>query len=201
MKTQKQRMIDGELYKVDEILKNDIYNTRRKLRDFNNSISREEIQTKAKKLFGNFGKDSTVTPPFRCDYGYNIHIGDRVYLNYNTSIIDVSPVYIADNVMIGPDCGFYTASHPIDAEVRNTNIEYGNPITIEENVWIGGNVTIVGGVTIGEGSIIGAGSVVTKDIPANVIAAGNPCKIIREIREDDHKYWLSQYNEYIEENK
>ena len=102
--------------------------------------------------------------------------------------------------MIGPDCGFYTAAHPIDAEIRNTYVEFAKPITIEKNAWIGGNVTIVGGVTIGEGSIIWADSVVTKDIPANVIAAGNPCKIIRKIPEDDHEYWLSQCNKYTEEN-
>ena len=201
MKTQKQRMINGNIYKVDETLKNDMYNARRKLRDFNNCITREEIQDKAKNIFGSFGKESSVTPPFKCDYGYNIHIGNRVYINYNNSIIDVGEVYIGDDVMIGPDCGFYTASHPIDAEIRNTYVEFAKPITIEKDVWIGGNVTIVGGVTIGEGSIVGAGSVVTKDIPANVIAAGNPCKVIRDITEDDHNYWVNKYNEYIEEIK
>ena len=199
MKTQKQRMINGESYKVDETLKNDLYACREKIRDFNNSITREEIQAKARGLFGEFGENSSVTPPFRCDYGTNIHIGNNVYMNYNTSILDVVPVYIGDNTLIGPDCGFYPAGHPIDAFVRNTGIEFGSPITIEEDAWIGGNVTIIGGVTIGKASIIGAGSVVTRDIPAGVIAAGNPCRVIREITEADHEIWMEEYHKYLDE--
>ena len=199
MKTQKERMIAGKLYKIDEELKTDLYACRRKIKDFNDSITREEIQTKAKNLFGSFGSNSSVTPPFRCDYGYNIHIGNNSYLNYNTSILDVVPVYIGDNVLIGPDCGFYPADHPTDPGIRRKGVESGKAIRIENDVWIGGNVTIVGGVSIGKGSIIGAGSVVTKDIPANVIAAGNPAKVIREISDDDRKYWESEYQEYLDE--
>ena len=199
MKTQKQRMIAAKLYKIDEELKEDLYACRRKIRDFNDSITREEIQAKAKNLFGSFGNNSSVTPPFRCDYGYNIHIGNNSYLNYNTSILDVVPVYIGDNVLIGPDCGFYPADHPIDPDIRRKGVESGKPIKIGNDVWIGGNVTIVGGVKIGDGSIIGAGSVVTKDIPANVIAFGNPARVIREITDEDSKYWESEYNKYLDE--
>lgn len=112
----------------------------------------------------------------------------------------MAPVYIGDNVLIGPDCGIYTAEHPIDSFVRNTGIESASPITIEKNVWIGGHVTIIGGVTIGEGSVIGAGSVVKKDIPKNVIAAGNPCRIIREITDADHEAWMKVYEDFKEEH-
>lgn len=199
MKTQKQRMIEAKLYKIDEELKEDLYACRRKIRDFNDSITREEIQAKTKNLFGSFGTNSSVTPPFRCDYGYNIHIGNNSYLNYNTSILDVVPVYIGDYVLIGPDCGFYPADHPIDSDIRRTGVESGKPIKIGNDVWIGGNVNIVGGVKIGDGSIIGAGSVVTKDIPANVIAFGNPARVIRRITDEDSKYWESEYNKYLDE--
>lgn len=191
-------MVNGKLFTIDQTLKNDLYSCRYKIREFNKSTTRPEIQAAARELFGSFGDNSSVTPPFRCDYGYNIHIGDNVYMNYNTSILDVVPVHIGNNTMIGPDCGFYPAEHPIDAIVRNTGVEFGKPITIEENVWIGGNVTVLGGVTIGSGSVIGAGSVVTKDIPAGVIAAGNPCKVIKEITEADHEKWMGLYEKFKE---
>ncbi|MFO3717472.1 sugar O-acetyltransferase [Anaerococcus sp. ENR1011] len=199
MKTQKQRMIEGKLYMGDEELRQDMYQARRKMQDFNNSITTEEIRAKAKNIFGKFGKDSMVTPPFRFDYGYNIYIGEHSYLNFNVSILDCAPVYIGDNVLIGPDCAFLTPNHPKDPEIRRTFIEYAEPIKIENDVWVGGKVPVIGGVTIGEGSIIGAGSVVVKDIPKGVIAAGNPCKVIRNIDEGDASYWQGKYGEYIEE--
>lgn len=199
MKTQKERMISGDMYLIDNELKEDIYACRRKIRDFNNSITRDEIQAKARELFGTFGDNSSVTPPFRCDYGYNIHIGNNVYFNYNTSILDVVPVHIGDNVLVGPDCGFYPAEHPIDPEIRNTGLEFGKPIIIEKDVWIRGHVVIKGGVTIGEGSVVAAGSVVTKDVPAHVVVGGNPAKIIREITDSDHEKWMEIYNNFKEE--
>lgn len=189
-------MMSAEYYLMDEELKNDIYEARRKVKDFNESITRPEIQAKAKNLFGLFGENSSVTPPFRCDYGYNIHIGNNCYFNFNTSILDVAPVKFGNRILVGPDCGFYPAQHPIDADIRNTYLEFGRPITVEDDVWIGGHSVILGGVTIGKGSVIGAGSVVTKDIPAGVIAFGNPCRVIREITEEDSKYWQKEYENF-----
>ncbi|MBM0046158.1 sugar O-acetyltransferase [Anaerococcus sp. mt242] len=199
MKTQKQRMINSKLYMGDEELRQDMYEARCKMQDFNKSITAEEIREKAKNIFGEFGKDSMVTPPFRFDYGYNIFIGEHSYLNFNVSILDCAPVYIGDNVLIGPDCAFLTPNHPKDPEIRRTFIEYAEPIKIENDVWIGGKVTVIGGVTIGEGSIIGAGSVVVKDIPKGVIAAGNPCKVIRKIDENDKQVWQEKYDDYQKE--
>ena len=199
MKTQKQRMINSKLYMGDEELRQDMYEARCKMQDFNKSITAEEIREKAKNIFGEFGKDSMVTPPFRFDYGYNIFIGEHSYLNFNVSILDCAPVYIGDNVLIGPDCAFLTPNHPKDPEIRRTFIEYAEPIKIENDVWIGGKVTVIGGVTIGEGSIIGAGSVEVKDIPEGVIAAGNPCKVIRKIDENDKQVWQEKYDDYQKE--
>ena len=116
-----------------------------------------------------------------CDYGYNIEIGENFYANHNLIILDAGKVKIGDNVFIAPNCNIYTASHPVDIIQRNKGLEYANPVKIGNNVWIGGNVTILPGVTIGDNCTIGAGSVVTKDIPANSIAYGNPCKVARKI--------------------
>lgn len=130
-----------------------------------------------------------IEQPFYCDYGYNIEIGENFYMNHNSVILDCAKVKFGKNVFIAPFCGFYTAGHAIDTQDRIDGLEYAFPITIGDNVWIGGHVCVMPGVTIGDNSIIGAGSVVTKDIPSNVIAAGNPCKVLREITpEDKNKY-------------
>lgn len=144
-----------------------------------------------KKLFGKTGNNFGVTSPFYCDYGFNIEVGDNFFVNYNCVILDCAKVKFGDNVFIAPNCSFYTAGHPLDIERRNKYIEYAYPITIGNNVWIGGNVTVVGGVKIGNGVVIGAGSVVTKDIPDNVIAFGNPCKVFREITDEDRNKSLN----------
>ena len=141
----------------------------------------EEIIT---QLFGSSNKPF-VNPPFYCDYGFNIHVGKNFYCNFNCTFLDVAPITIGDNVWIGSNVSLYTAGHPIHPETRNTQIEYGRPITIGDNVWIGGNVVINPGVSIGSNTVIGSGSVVTKDIPDWVVAAGNPCRVIRKITEDD----------------
>lgn len=122
-----------------------------------------------------------IEQPFWCDYGYNIEIGHNFYANHNLTILDGAKVTFGDNVFIGPNCGFYTAGHPVEAKPRNEGLEYAHPITVGHNVWIGGHVVVLPGVNIGDNSVIGAGSVVTKNIPANVIAVGNPCKVIRQI--------------------
>ncbi len=122
-----------------------------------------------------------VEQPFWCDYGYNIVLGENFYANHNLVILDGAEVLFGDNVFIGPNSSFYTAGHPIDAVKRNEGLEYNYPITVGNNVWIGGNVVVLPGISIGDNVVIGAGSVVTKNIPPNVIAAGNPCRIIKEI--------------------
>ena len=122
-----------------------------------------------------------IEPNFYCDYGYNIEIGENFYSNHNLVILDPAKVIFGDNVFIGPNCGFYTASHPLEAEERNKGIEMAKPIKVGNNVWFGGNVTVLPGVTIGDNCVVGAGSVVVKDIPANSVAVGNPCKLIRTI--------------------
>lgn len=164
---------------------------KKKLYEYNQSRPEQEEERShlIKTILGKSGKNTYIEPPFRCDYGYNIEVGDNFYANYNVMILDIAKVTIGDNVMLAPNVSIYTAGHPIHKDMRNTGYEYGIEITIGNDVWIGGNTVIVPGVKIGNGVVIGAGSVVTKDIPDNVIAAGNPCKVIREITEEDKKYY------------
>lgn len=138
-----------------------------------------------KTLLGKTGEHVLIEAPFHCDYGYNIELGENFYSNVNLVILDCAKVSIGRNVFIAPNVGLYTAGHPLDAERRNQGLEYAHPITIGDNVWIGGGVTVLPGVTIGEGAVIGAGSVVTKDIPAHVVAVGNPCRVLRRIDNAD----------------
>ena len=136
-----------------------------------------------RKLLGRIGKNYEIVAPFWCDYGYNIEIGENFFANHNTVILDCAKVAFGENVFIGPNCGFYTAGHPLDAKRRRDGWEYARPITVGNDVWIGGGVHVMPGVTIGSGAVIGGGSVVVKDIPANVLAVGNPCRVVREIGE------------------
>jgi maltose O-acetyltransferase len=138
-----------------------------------------------KELFAKAGKNCYIEQPFYCDYGYNIEIGDYFYANHNLVILDDAKVTIGNYVFIAPDCGIYTAGHPIDTEQRNEGLEYAYPITIGNNVWIGGGVKIMPGITIGDNTVIGAGSIITKNIPSNVIAVGNPCRVLRKITDQD----------------
>lgn len=147
---------------------------------------REDIM---RRLLGKTGKTFLIEQPFFCDYGYNIEIGENFYMNMNCVILDGAKITFGDNVFVAPDCGFYTAGHPLDVYQRNKGLEYAYPITIGDNVWIGANVTVLPGVSIGDNSVIGAGSVVNKDIPANVLAVGNPCRVVRELTDGDrYKY-------------
>lgn len=136
-------------------------------------------------FFGKIGQNFTIYPPFHCDYGYNIEIGDNFFANMNLVILDGAKVSIGNNVFIAPNVGIYTAGHPLNPERRIQGLEYAYPVTIGDNVWIGGHVSIVPGVTIGDNAVIGAGSVVTKDIPANALAVGNPCRVLRFITDED----------------
>ncbi len=140
-----------------------------------------------KSLFGKTTNNFTILSSFWCDYGYNIEIGDNFFANHNCIILDGAKVKFGNNVFIGPNCGFYTAGHPLDISRRNLGLEYAFPITVGNNVWIGGGVQVMPGVTIGNNVVIGGGSIVTKDIPDNVIAVGNPCKVLRQISEEEIK--------------
>ncbi len=142
-------------------------------------------RTILEKLLGSMGKDTVITPPFWCDYGYNITVGDFFYSNHNLIITDGARVTFGDHVFIAPNCCFTTAEHALDPEQRKAGIELAKPITVGNNVWIGAGSVILAGVTIGDNSVIGAGSVVKKSIPANVIAVGVPCRVLREITAAD----------------
>lgn len=142
---------------------------------------REERDKIIKELFQSIGEDFMIEQPLHCDYGYNITIGKKFYANYNLTILDTAKITIGDHVFIGPNCNIFAAIHPLDIKRRNQDLEAALPVTIGNNVWLGGNVTILPGVTIGDNTTIGAGSVVTKDIPNSVVAAGNPAKIIKKL--------------------
>jgi maltose O-acetyltransferase len=137
-----------------------------------------------KKIIKNHRGNVLIEQTFWCDYGYNIELGENFYSNHHLVILDAAEVKFGNNVFIGPNCGFYTAGHPVNVNQRNEGLEYAHPISVGDNVWIGGNVVVLPGVFIGDNSIIGAGSVVTKDIPGNVIAVGNPCRVIKEISKE-----------------
>ena len=140
---------------------------------------REEGRRLLEQLLGSMGREVWIEPMFWCDYGFHITAGNGLYINHNCVILDCAPVTFGDHVLIGPNCGFYTAGHPMDAKIRDTGEEFAAPITVGSSVWFGGNVTVLPGVTIGDGSVIGAGSVVSRDIPAGGLAVGNPCRPVR----------------------
>lgn len=149
----------------------------------------EAISGIVKELLGK-SKGAFINPPFYCDYGTHIEVGKNFFANYNCTILDVAKVIIGDNCQMAPNVAIYTAGHPVHPDTRNTAYEYGIEVTIGDNVWIGGNTVICPGVHIGSNTVIGAGSVVTKDIPDWVIAAGNPCRVIRKITDADRKYYF-----------
>lgn len=149
----------------------------------------EERTALIKNILGSTGEYVHIEEPFHCDYGSNIEVGENFFANYNFTVLDVGKVTIGNNAQIAPNVSIYTAGHPVHPDSRNSGYEYGIDIFIGDNVWIGGNTCILPGVHIGNNVVIGAGSVVTKDIPDNVIAAGNPCRVIREITENDRKYY------------
>jgi len=195
MNKQKEKMISGKPYLAfdKELLKERQY-AKEQIFIFN-SLHPGEIEKRneiIRKLFGKTKGMFFIEPPFRCDYGYNIEIGDKFYSNYNLIILDCARVIIGDYVMLGPNVGIYTAGHPLHYEIRNTEYEYALPIIIGNNVWIGGNVVINPNINIGNNSVIGSGSVLTKDIPDNVIAAGNPCKVLRQITKEDREYYYKK---------
>ncbi len=190
---EKEKMLKGELYQPwDESLTKQRRITKEKTYDYNllrPSSQRKERAEMIKTIFGSTGGEICVESPFLCDYGTNIHVGNNFYANHNCVILDGNIVEIGDNVLLAPNVGIYTAGHPYDEKLRNQGLEYALPVKIGNSVWIGAGVHIMPGVTIGNNVIIGAGSIVTKDIPDNVVAVGNPCKVIRPINDADrHKF-------------
>lgn len=194
------RKNSGLAYIADDECFELMLENRCKIYEFNNTNPRDlkRLDELLRDILGKAGKNLAIMQPFHCDYGKNIEVGDNFFANYNFVVLDVAKVTIGNNVFVAPNVAIYTAGHPVHYEMRNTMLEYGIPITIGDNCWIGGNVVICPGVTIGEGSVIGAGAVVTKDIPPNVIAAGNPCRVIREITDEDKKFYFKN-REFDEE--
>lgn len=187
--TQKEQMIAGQPYRVDEALSQEQRRTRKLLHQLNQETDPAARQIILEQLLGSMGENCYIEPPLYCDYGSNLHVGARFYANFACVVLDQCPIRIGDDVLLGPRVSLFSAGHPLDPEVRATGLEYGRPITIGDRVWVGGDVTILGGVTIGENTVIGAGSVVTGDIPANVIAVGNPCRVLRTIGPEDRERW------------
>ena len=199
---QKERMLAGLPYKAWlDGLEQERLLCKKKIYQFNQlpPDQRERVPALLKDLLGKTGKNIMIEAPFHCDYGWNIEVGENFFANYNLTILDVGKVVIGDNAQIAPNVSIYTAGHPVHPDSRNSGYEYGIPVTIGDNVWIGGNTVILPGVTIGDNAVIGSGSVVTKDIPANMIAAGNPCRVIREITEEDRRYYFKR-REFDEES-
>jgi maltose O-acetyltransferase len=184
MKTEKAKMLAGELYNaLDKEITAERLNTRLLLKQLNETAENEP-QLRAwilKQLLPHASEDLWIQPPFYCDYGYNMKIGEKVFFNFNCVVLDVTLVTIGNRTLFGPNVQIYTATHPLDFKERATGLEYAKPITIGEDVWIGGSVVICPGVSIGDRTVIGAGSVVTKNIPPGVFAAGNPCRVIRPL--------------------
>lgn len=187
MRTEKEKMLAGELYDPrDDQLQRERRRARLLIKEFNDSSDDQGQERKRLliDLFGTMGKGTFIEPPFYCDYGGNITLGERVFFNFNCVILDVAQVTIGNHVLFGPGVQVYTATHPLDAEQRRSGLEAAKPITIGDDVWIGGGAILSPGVTIGARSVIGAGSVVTKDIPEGVFAGGNPCRVIRSLVND-----------------
>lgn len=201
---QKERMLIGLPYKawLDGLSEARMEN-KMKIYDYNLLKPNEgkKMEELIKDILGKTGDKVSIEQPFHCDYGKNIEVGNNFFANYNCTILDVGKVIIGENVMFAPNVSIYTAGHPIHSQSRNSGYEYGIGVTIGDNVWIGGSVVINPGVKIGNNTVIGSGSIVTKDIPANCIAVGNPCKVLREITEEDRKYYYKNLEFDVEDYK
>lgn len=184
--TEKEKMLKGMIYDAnnDADLISERLRCKELCRDYNDlRPSRlQERKNLLESILGKIEDGILIEQPFYCDYGYNISVGRNFYSNFNLTILDEAPVTFGDNVFIAPNCSFYTAGHPLDPAERNRGLEYARPIAVGDNVWIGGNVCVLPGVTIGDNCVIGAGSVVVKDIPANSVAVGNPCRVVKSIK-------------------
>ncbi len=185
------KLFSGELYEEGKDMETEQKKWNEVLYDYNQtrpseSKKREQLLT---KLLASCGEGCYVEPPLHANWGAHTHLGKNVYVNFNLTLVDDAPVYIGDHVKIGPNVTIATAGHPIQPELRKRKMQFNLAVTIKDNVWIGANTVVLPGVTIGKNSVIGAGSVVTKDIPANVVAVGNPCNVLREVNEQDSQYY------------
>jgi maltose O-acetyltransferase len=184
LKTEKEKMLAGELYLAsDPVLVRERLDARGLTREYNATLETDDAGRLAilRKLFGSMGSVATIEPTFRCDYGYNIHIGENFYANFDCVILDVCKVTIGENCFLAPGVHIYTATHPIVAAERIAGPEYGKPVVIGDNVWLGGRAIVNPGVTIGNNVVVASGSVVTKSVPDNVVVGGNPARIIKEL--------------------
>ncbi|WP_141439849.1 sugar O-acetyltransferase [Vreelandella titanicae] len=183
MRSEKDKMLAGELYNpTDPVLLKEREETRRKVREYNQTLETDAQRLKAlKDLFGSTGKYLYVEPNIRLDYGHNIYVGENFFANFDCTLLDVCEIRFGDNCMLGPNVQIYTATHPLDPHERNAGKEYAKPITFGDNVWIGGGAIINPGVTVGHNVVIASGAVVTKAVPDNVVVGGNPAKIIKTI--------------------
>ena len=190
--TIREKMKNGMLY-VDtgEGLDEERKRCKELLYDYNNTRPSEEVKRKQllKELLGDMGEEIWIEPPVHMAYGTNVHIGNHFYANFNLVIVDDIDVYIGEHVMIAPNVTITPTGHPVDPEIRKPGTQFSIPVRIGNDVWIGSNVVILPGVNIGDNSVIGAGSVVTQDIPENVVAVGNPCRVLRKINERDKEYY------------
>lgn len=180
-------MLAGELYNaLDEELSDERMRARLLLQKFNNTREDQAVERNRilEELIPNKEPDLWIQPPFYCDYGTNLKIGEKVFFNFNCVVLDVMPVNIGSRTLFGPNVQIYTATHPMNFRERASGLEYAKPVTIGEDVWVGGSAVICPGVIIGDRAVIGAGSVVTKDIPADVFAAGNTCRVVRSLDKD-----------------
>jgi maltose O-acetyltransferase len=183
-RTMRERVLAGELYLADDpVLAEEQARAARLLDRFNQTGVDDGAERHGLllELLGELGEGSEIKPPLRCDYGYRIRVGARTFVNYGLVALDVAPIAIGDDVQIGPNVQLLTPTHPIDPDTRRAKWEAAEPIAIEGNVWLGGGVIVLPGVTIGENTVVGAGSIVTKDLPPNVVAAGNPARVVRSL--------------------
>lgn len=197
--TDKELMLAGLLYNANDLeIEKDFRKAKYLISKINCTTEEKDRIALFKQLFKSIKGDFWIETPFQCDFGYNITIGNNFYANYDCIIIDACDVIIGNNVFLGPRVCIYTVGHPIDLRVRNTKLEYGERVHIGDDVWIGGNTVINPGVTVENNVVIGSGSVVTRNIPSGVVAAGNPCKVIRPITDSDYVFWRSKLSEYEE---
>ncbi|WP_363464194.1 sugar O-acetyltransferase [Halogeometricum borinquense] len=184
MPSEKEKMLAGDRYDpTDPTLAEERLAARRLTREYNATWEGEDERREAilRELLGSVGENPEIEPPFNCDYGYNIHVGDDFFANFDCVILDVCRVEFGDDCMLAPGVHVYTATHPLDAAERTSGKEYGKPVTVGDRVWIGGNAVLNPGVTVGDDSVIASGAVVTEDVPSEVVVQGNPAKIVKEL--------------------